>query len=123
MIQNFSATILRGDKVGLLGPNGAGKSTLLRLILGLLPPDDGLVTMGTKIEVAYFDQFRSALNENDTVFYTLGQGNDYVDIGGKAPGFMPKKECGLGVITNLKERSTLRNSYHQSIHSCDAGLF
>ncbi|MBF0802804.1 MULTISPECIES: ATP-binding cassette domain-containing protein [unclassified Neisseria] len=83
IIDKFSTVIQRGDKIGLIGPNGIGKTTFLRLILGELQPSCGRIRIGSKQEVAYFDQFRSALNENDTVFYTLGQGNDYVEVGGK----------------------------------------
>ncbi|MDO5059162.1 MAG: ATP-binding cassette domain-containing protein [Neisseria sp.] len=83
IMDKFSAIIQRGDKIGLIGPNGIGKTTFLKLILGELQPTYGRIRLGSKQEVAYFDQFRSALNENDTVFYTLGQGNDYVEIGGK----------------------------------------
>ena len=83
IMRDFSTVIQRGDKIGLIGPNGIGKTTFLKLILGELQPTAGKIRLGTKQEVAYFDQFRSALNEEDTVFYTLGQGNDYVDIGGQ----------------------------------------
>lgn len=83
IMDKFSAILQRGDKIGLIGPNGIGKTTFLKLILGELQPTYGKIRIGSKQEVAYFDQFRSALNENDTVFYTLGQGNDYVKIGGK----------------------------------------
>ncbi|HFC8543161.1 ATP-binding cassette domain-containing protein [Neisseria weaveri] len=83
IMDKFSAIIQRGDKIGLIGSNGIGKTTFLKLILGELQPTYGRIRIGSKQEVAYFDQFRSALNENDTVFYTLGQGNDYVEIGGK----------------------------------------
>ncbi len=83
IMDKFSTVIQRGDKIGLIGPNGIGKTTFLKLILGELQPTYGKIRLGSKQEVAYFDQFRSALNENDTVFYTLGQGNDYVEIGGK----------------------------------------
>lgn len=83
IMDKFSAIIQRGDKIGLIGPNGIGKTTFLKLILGELNPTYGRIRIGSKQEVAYFDQFRSALNENDTVFYTLGQGNDFVEIGGK----------------------------------------
>ena len=83
IMDKFSAILQRGDKIGLIGPNGIGKTTFLKLILGELQPTFGRIRIGSKQEVAYFDQFRSALNENDTVFYTLGQGNDYVEIGGK----------------------------------------
>ena len=83
IMDKFSSILQRGDKIGLIGPNGIGKTTFLKLILGELQPTYGRIRIGSKQEVAYFDQFRSALNENDTVFYTLGQGNDYVEIGGK----------------------------------------
>ena len=83
IMRDFSAVIRRGDKIGLIGPNGIGKTTFLKLILGELAPTSGRIRLGSKQETAYFDQFRSALNETDTVFYTLGQGNDYVEIGGK----------------------------------------
>ena len=83
IMRDFSAVIQRGDKIGLIGANGIGKTTFLKLILGELSPTSGKIRLGSKQETAYFDQFRSALNENDTVFYTLGQGNDYVEIGGK----------------------------------------
>ena len=83
IMDKFSAILQRGDKIGLIGPNGIGKTTFLKLILGELQPTYGRIRIGSKQEVAYSDQFRSALNENDTVFYTLGQGNDYVEIGGK----------------------------------------
>ena len=83
IMDKFSAILQRGDKIGLIGPNGIGKTTFLKLILGELQPTYGRIRIGSKQEVAYFDQFRRALNENDTVFYTLGQGNDYVEVGGK----------------------------------------
>ncbi|HFC8024214.1 TPA: ATP-binding cassette domain-containing protein [Neisseria meningitidis] len=83
IMDKFSAILQRGDKIGLIGPNGIGKTTFLKLILGELQPTYGRIRIGSKQEVAYFDQFRSALNENDTVFYALGQGNDYVEVGGK----------------------------------------
>ena len=83
IMNDFSAIIQRGDKIGLIGTNGIGKTTFLKLILGELQPTQGKIRIGSKQEVAYFDQFRSALNEQDTVFYTIGQGNDFVEIGGK----------------------------------------
>ena len=69
IMDKFSAILQRGDKIGLIGPNGIGKTTFLKLILGELQPTYGRIRIGSKQEVAYFDQFRSALNENDTVFY------------------------------------------------------
>jgi ATP-binding cassette subfamily F protein uup len=81
IIDDFSCRIMRGDRVGLLGPNGAGKSTLLKLILGELPPDSGNVRLGTKLEVAYFDQLREQLDEEATLIDTISQGSDFIDIG------------------------------------------
>jgi len=83
LIRDFSATILRGDKLGLLGPNGAGKTTLIRLILGELKPQSGWIKQGTKLEVAYFDQFRNQLNDEATLIDTISPGSDYVEIGGQ----------------------------------------
>ena len=83
IMNQFSTIIQRGDKIGLIGANGIGKTTFLKLVLGELQPTYGKIRLGSKQEVAYFDQFRSQLNENDTVFYTLGQGNDFVEAGGK----------------------------------------
>ena len=71
----------RGEKVALVGPNGAGKTTLLRLILGQLAPDAGTVRLGTKIEVAYFDQFRTQLDEDAALVDVISPGSDYVEIG------------------------------------------
>ncbi len=83
IMDKFSAIIQRGDKIGLIGPNGIGKTTFLKLILDELQPTYGKIRIGSKQEVAYFDQFRSALVETDTVFYTLGEGSDFVEVGGK----------------------------------------
>ncbi len=82
VVDRFGATILRGDKVGLIGPNGAGKTTLLKLILGELQPSSGTVRRGTRLEVAYFDQMRSALNPQATLADTISPGSDWVEIGG-----------------------------------------
>jgi ATP-binding cassette subfamily F protein uup len=75
--------IQRGDKVGLVGANGIGKTTLIKLILGEIEPDAGEVKLGTKLSVAYFDQFRAQLDDEATVAYTISQGGDYVEIGGE----------------------------------------
>ncbi|QLI80320.1 ATP-binding cassette domain-containing protein [Chitinibacter fontanus] len=83
LIKNFTTRLLRGDKIGLIGPNGAGKTTLLKMILGDLQPDTGSVKQGTNLQVAYFDQFREQLDEEQSVADTVGQGNDYVEIGGQ----------------------------------------
>jgi len=82
VVKNFSCRILRGDKVGLIGPNGSGKTTLLRLILGEIRPDSGKVHRGTKLAVAYFDQFREALDEEATLGETISQGSDHVEVNG-----------------------------------------
>lgn len=82
IVSNFTATILRGDKVGLLGPNGSGKTTLLKLILGEITPDSGTVTMGTRIEVAYFDQMREALDLNASLEDYISPGSEWVEING-----------------------------------------
>ncbi|MDP3124774.1 MAG: ATP-binding cassette domain-containing protein [Thiobacillus sp.] len=83
LIRDFSGTLLRGDKLGLLGPNGAGKTTLIRLILGELQPTSGTIKQGTKLEVAYFDQFRNQLNDDATLIDTIAPGSDFVEIGGQ----------------------------------------
>jgi ATP-binding cassette subfamily F protein uup len=83
VVKDFTCRILRGDKVGLVGPNGAGKTTLLKLILGEIEPDLGRVRRGTKLSVAYYDQFRAQLDEEATVLDTIGQGSDYVELGGE----------------------------------------
>ena len=81
--KDFSATILRGDKVGLIGPNGAGKTTLLKLILGELQPDSGAIRQGSKLEVAYFDQMRSTLNLEATLADTISPGSEWVEFAGQ----------------------------------------
>ena len=81
LIDRFSATLLRGDKVGLIGPNGAGKTTLLKLILGELPPDRGTVRQGTKLQVAYFDQMRAGLDLDATLADTISPGSEWIEVG------------------------------------------
>jgi len=82
LIHNLNTTILRGDKIGVIGPNGAGKTTLLRLLLGDLKPDSGKIQIGTKQEVAYFDQFRAQLDDNASVIDNLSQGREFIEING-----------------------------------------
>lgn len=83
LIDDFSTTILRGDKIGIVGPNGAGKTTLLRLLLGTLQPDSGSVRIGTRLEVAYFDQLKHQLDEDATVMDNVAAGSDTVPVNGK----------------------------------------
>lgn len=83
IVRDFSATILRGDKVGLIGRNGAGKTTLLKMILGELVPDQGVARMGTRLQVAYFDQMRAQLNEDASLMDTIAPGSDWVEVNGQ----------------------------------------
>ena len=82
VIDAFSTTILRGDKVGFVGPNGCGKTTLLRLLLEELEPSAGSVRLGTKLDVRYFDQLRDQLNFEQNVVEQINGGNDFVTIDG-----------------------------------------
>ena len=83
IVDNFSLTIMRGDKIGLLGPNGVGKTTLLRLLLGELEPQSGKLKHGTRLDIAYFDQQRAQLDDNATVIDNLALGKDTVTINGR----------------------------------------
>jgi ATP-binding cassette subfamily F protein uup len=83
VLNNFSTTIVRGDKIGIIGPNGAGKTTLLRVLLGQLPPQSGTVRLGTNLQIAYFDQLRRVLDEEKSVQENVGDGSDAVVIDGK----------------------------------------
>ncbi|MET0105322.1 MAG: ATP-binding cassette domain-containing protein [Sedimenticola sp.] len=84
VIRDLTTTLLRGDRIGIIGPNGCGKTTLLNLLLGRLSPDAGKVKLGTKIEVAYFDQLRAALDEEKSVGDNVADGSDKVEIGGSS---------------------------------------
>ncbi len=81
IVRDFTATILRGDKIGLLGANGAGKTTLLKLILGELQPDSGKLRRGSNLEVAYFDQMRNALDLDATLEDFISPGSEWIEIG------------------------------------------
>ena len=83
IVQDFSTTILRGDKIGLLGANGAGKTTLLKMILGELQPDSGQTRLGTNMQVAYFDQMRDGLNLDATLEDFISPGSEWVEINGQ----------------------------------------
>jgi ABC transport system ATP-binding/permease protein len=83
LIDQFSEQVTRGDKIALLGPNGIGKSTLLKILLGELAPQQGEVIHGTRLEIAYFDQSRMALDPERTLLDSVSEGRDFIEIGGK----------------------------------------
>ena len=83
LVSNFSTLIQRGDKVGFIGRNGVGKTTLIKLLLGELNPQQGTIKTGTNLNVAYFDQYRSALDEEKTVQDNVSGGRDMLEIDGK----------------------------------------
>ncbi len=84
MVKDLSLRIMRGDRIGIVGPNGIGKSTLLKLLLDELQPDQGVVRLGTKLEIAYFDQHREQLNLEASVFDNVNNGQEYVEIQGQS---------------------------------------
>jgi len=83
VIDDISLEIQRGDRIGLIGRNGAGKTTLLKILLGELEPTEGKVSMGTKLQVAYFDQLRAGLELDKTVYDNVAQGSDRISVGGR----------------------------------------
>ena len=83
IVRDLSLRIMRGDRIGIIGPNGSGKSTLLKLILGDIKPDTGRVVMGTRMQMAYFDQHRGQLDPEKTVRENLSEGRDYISIKGR----------------------------------------
>ncbi len=82
LLDDVSATVMRGDRIGIIGPNGSGKSTLLKILLGELEPDAGEVKLGTGLQVAYFDQHRSQLDESRNALENVAGGRDFVEING-----------------------------------------
>jgi ATP-binding cassette subfamily F protein uup len=82
VVQNFSTTIIRGDKVGIIGPNGSGKTTLIKILLGNLKPQNGVIKLGTNLEVAYLDQHRAQLDDEKSVQDNVAYGSDHVTING-----------------------------------------
>ncbi|PTQ89693.1 ATP-binding cassette domain-containing protein [Agitococcus lubricus] len=83
LVNDFSSTVMRGDKIGLLGENGVGKTSLIRALLGESPAASGQVKVGTKLEVAYFDQLRNQLDEEKSVLENIAHGSDFLDINGE----------------------------------------
>jgi ATP-binding cassette subfamily F protein uup len=81
IVRNFTTTIQRGDRVGFIGPNGAGKTTLLKLITGAEQPDEGTVRLGTKLQIAYFDQMRAQLDPSKTLIETISPGSEWIEQG------------------------------------------
>ena len=84
VVTDLSTRIMRGDRIGIIGPNGSGKSTLLKLLLGELAPQQGEVVMGTKLQIAYFDQHRSQLQPDKTVRENISQGSDFILVRGQS---------------------------------------
>jgi len=83
IVKDFSFNIMRGDRIALIGPNGCGKSTLLKLLLDELKPNSGKLHCGTKLEVAYFDQYREILDPEKSVIDNLADGKQEVMVGGR----------------------------------------
>ncbi|MCB0101017.1 MAG: ATP-binding cassette domain-containing protein [Anaerolineales bacterium] len=88
IICNFTTTIQRGDKIGIVGANGSGKTTLLKLLMGQLQPQTGEVRHGTNLDIVYFDQLRTQLDESKSVLDNVGQGRDTVTINGRTRNLM-----------------------------------
>ena len=84
IIKDFSLRVMRGDKIGLIGPNGIGKTTLLKVLLGELAPQEGKVKLGTKLEVAYFDQLRDQLDLEKNAMDNIAGGREFIEINGKS---------------------------------------
>lgn len=82
VVRDLDLTVMRGDRIGIIGANGAGKTTLLKLILGELAPDRGTVRLGTKLEVAYFDQMRAQLDPARTLAQTISPGSEWIEAHG-----------------------------------------
>ncbi|HET6545475.1 MAG TPA: ATP-binding cassette domain-containing protein [Rhodanobacteraceae bacterium] len=81
LLRDFSTTLLRGDRVGIIGPNGSGKTTLLRILLGELAPQAGEVRLGTRLDIAYFDQHRAQLRDDESALDNVAEGREFIEIG------------------------------------------
>ena len=82
LLKDFSTTILRGDKIALIGPNGCGKTTFIKLLLGEIQPTSGKIRCGTKLEIAYFDQYRADLDPEKTVMDNVADGKQDIEVNG-----------------------------------------
>lgn len=111
IIKDFSFLLTRGDKVGIIGPNGCGKTTLLRLLLKELKPDSGEIRHGTQLELAYFDQLKRQLKEEESVMANVADGADFVTIGGKSK----------HVATYLKEFLFRPEQFNQPVSTLSGG--
>jgi ATP-binding cassette subfamily F protein uup len=111
VIEPFSLTMLRGDKIGIIGPNGCGKTTLLRLLIGELAPQKGEIRLGTNLEIAYFDQLRSQLDESKSILDNVGEGRDTLSINGRQ----------RNVISYLEDFLFSRERVHAPISALSGG--
>ncbi|MGO1071692.1 ATP-binding cassette domain-containing protein [Lysobacter sp. CA199] len=84
LLRELSTTVFRGDRIGLIGPNGSGKTTLLKILLGELQPAEGEVREGSKLQIAYFDQYRATLREDWNALENVSEGREFVEVGGKS---------------------------------------
>lgn len=84
IVRDFTSVVIRGDRIGLVGPNGAGKSTVMKLLLEQITPESGIIKVGTKLDVAYFDQARSLLDLEKSVAENVGDGKDQVEVGDRS---------------------------------------
>ena len=82
LLKDFSTTILRGDKIALVGPNGCGKTTFIKLLLGEIQPTSGKIRCGTKLDIAYFDQYRADLDLEKTVMDNVADGKQDIEVNG-----------------------------------------
>ena len=111
IVRDFSCKILRGEKIGILGPNGCGKSTLIQLLLGQIKPQTGWVKTGTRLEVAYFDQHREALDSQKSVRDNLAAAGDQVTINGRS----------RHVVGYLKDFLFSEKSIHMPVKALSGG--